>query len=63
MEHDVLAYTAFPPGALVQCVFNRERRPRQRRGCWVPGMTPLGSAFVASASQCLPGDPRLAAVA
>jgi transposase-like protein len=29
----------------------------------VPGMTPLASAVVASASQCLPGDPRLAAVA
>ncbi len=60
---DVLAFAAFPrdhwrnacsiaSGALV---FDE--------GAGVSGMTPLASAFVASASQCLPGDLRVAAVA
>jgi hypothetical protein len=60
---EVLAFTGFP-------------REHWRHACsiafavlvidedaGVPGMAPLAPAFVASASQCLPGDSRLAAVA
>ena len=53
----------FARNLLALVLFNRECRPRQRRGCWGPGDDSIGLCLVASASQCLPGDPRLAAVA
>jgi transposase-like protein len=63
MEDDLLAYTAFPPGHWSNACSIASGARVFDEGAGVSGMTPLASAFVASASQCLPGDLRLVAVA
>ena len=63
MEPDLLAYTAFPPGHWPNACSIVPAVLAFGEDAGVPGMTPLALAFVASAFQCLPGDPRLAAVA
>jgi hypothetical protein len=61
MEADVLAYTGFLAAHWYGCsIAGAVLVSDEDAGA--PGMTPLDSAFVASASRCLPDDPRLAAV-
>ena len=62
-RHDLLAFTAFPIEHWRNACSIHAAVLVSDEDVGVPGMTPLDSAFVASASQCLPGDPRLAAVA
>ena len=62
-RHDLLAFTAFPIEHWRNACSIHAAVLVSDEDAGVPGMTPLDSAFVASASQCLPGDPRLAAVA
>ena len=62
MEDDLLAYTAFPPPHWS----NACSLPEPSSCCedaGAPGVTRLALAAMASASQCPPGAPGLAAVA
>ena len=60
---EVLAFTVFPKAHWINACSIHAAVLVSDEDAGVPGMTPLDSALVASASQCLPGDPRLAAVA
>ena len=62
-ETDVCAYVVFPHQHWKNACSIPSAVLALGEDAGVPGMTPLDSAFVASVSQCLPGDPRLAAVA
>ena len=63
MEADLLAYTGFPAAHWSNACSIHSAVLVTDEDAGVPGMAPLASALVASASQCLPGDLRLAAVA
>lgn len=60
---ELLAFCSFPQSHWRNACWIRDAVLIIGEDAGVPGMTPLAPALVASGFQCLPGDPRLAAVA